>query len=185
MLGCTRTRRENDVIRGEKVFLSALGIDDVRPLYMWANDRDLATLSRPYAPIHWDDHVEWFENQRRDKTGRILGIRLTNGEKLIGFCKLIGIHPIHRSAEMQMKIGREEYRSKGYGSEALKLLLDFAWNDLALRRVSCCVYADNDRAIKAYEKVGFEREGLMRKAVFVDGKTKDLVVMGILNPAGS
>ena len=81
---------------------------------------------------------------------------------------------------MQIKIGKKQQLSKGYGSEALKLLLKYAWDDLKLHRVFCYVFGDNSRAIKCYKKQGFSIEGAMKEAAFINGRYKDIIIMAIL-----
>ncbi|OGQ46671.1 MAG: hypothetical protein A3H42_04230 [Deltaproteobacteria bacterium RIFCSPLOWO2_02_FULL_46_8] len=164
----------------ERVLLTALRDDDLEVLFQWVNDPALVRFSASYKPVHWKNHVEWFDSLEEKDTTIIFGIRPIGDKKLIGFCKLVNMHRVCRSAEMQIKIGDRAYLSQGYGSEALGLLLRFAWDDLNLHRVYCYVFADNERAIKLYEKFGFLREGVMREAAFIDGEYKDIIIMGIL-----
>ncbi|HET6900811.1 MAG TPA: GNAT family protein, partial [Vicinamibacteria bacterium] len=110
----------------------------------------------------------------------VFGIRLRETDRLIGTCQLLHINRVHRTAELQIRIGDAAERGRGYGTEAVALLVGFAFKDLNLHRVSLQVFATNARAIHAYEKAGFVREGVLRQAAHVDGGYVDLVVMGIL-----
>ena len=94
--------------------------------------------------------------------------------RLIGSCQLHGIHPVHRSAELQIRIGEAGERGRGHGTEAVTLLVDFAFRDLNLRRVALHVLATNERALKMYERIGFVREGVLREAAHVDGEYVDV-----------
>lgn len=69
---------------------------------------------------------------------------------------------------------------KGFGSEAMHLLLEFAFNEVNMRRVSLTVFEYNPRAIRSYEKVGFRHEGRLRGRLMREGKRWDMLVMGIL-----
>jgi len=83
-------------------------------------------------------------------------------------------------AELQIRIGDAADRGRGVGSEAVGLLLRFAFDDLNLQRVQLHVFADNAAAIRVYEKAGFVREGVLRQAAHIGGKYVDVVLMGIL-----
>jgi RimJ/RimL family protein N-acetyltransferase len=90
---------------------------------------------------------------------------------------------VHRCAEFGIRIGSEANRGKGYGKEATALALSFCWNHLNLNRVQLIVFGHNARAARVYAAAGFEREGLLRRAAFVDGAWVDLVIMAVLRPA--
>jgi RimJ/RimL family protein N-acetyltransferase len=92
---------------------------------------------------------------------------------------------IHRSTSLGIRIGRELDRGLGYGKKALGLALNFCWNHLNLNRVQLTVLKPNQRAVKAYVAVGFKKEGIMRKAAYIDGERIDLVLMAALRPSRS
>ena len=154
--------------------------DDLPLLFNWINDRDLVVLSAPYRPIDGPRHESWFESMLKRDDVHLFGIRHLESGRLIGSCQLLGVHPVHRHAELQVRIGEPEARGRGYGTQALELLVRFGFVDLHLHRISLQVFADNAVAIRTYEKVGFRREGVLRDAAYVDGKYVDVVTMGIL-----
>jgi RimJ/RimL family protein N-acetyltransferase len=84
-----------------------------------------------------------------------------------------------------IRIGEESDRGRGFGRDALRIAVDYCWNHLNLSRLGLTVFANNERAIKLYESLGFDREGLLRDAVFIDGSWLDVVVMGRLHPSRS
>lgn len=90
------------------------------------------------------------------------------------------INTIHRSVELQIRLGDISKRGLGYGTKATNLLLNFAFNDLNLYRVYLHVLSSNLIAIRLYKKVGFVHEGTLRKAAFINGNYLDLLMMGIL-----
>lgn len=168
------------MLKGRRVALTALVDDDRDALFEWISDRSTMILSSSYRPVSVEEHREWFRSvQRRDDT-RIFAIRLLENGRLIGVCQVTAIHPVHRTADLQIRIGPPERRHQGFGSEALELLLGFAFRDLNLHRVQLHVAATNAAAIAAYEKVGFVIEGTQREAAFIDGSYVDLVMMGLL-----
>lgn len=153
---------------------------DIPILWKWVNHRQDVLLNAPYKPISHKQHQEWFETILASSEVVIFGIRLKNTQKLIGTCQLHSINYIHRSAELQIRVGEPAYRGNGHGTEAIGLLLDFAFKDLNLQRVYLHVFKDNETALRSYKKIGFVREGLLRKAAHINGAYIDVVIMGIL-----
>ncbi len=168
------------MLKAEHVLLTPLSNDDISILFNWINDRELVLYNASYKPIHEKQHREWFEIVQQRKDMIIFCIRLIETDKLIGTCQLHSIHNINRNAELQIRIGDISEQGKGYGTEAVCLLLKFAFKDLNLHRVYLHVFHNNLPAIRAYEKAGFVREGLLRKHTFIDGHYVDVVVMGVV-----
>jgi diamine N-acetyltransferase len=171
------------------IALTPLCESDLPILYAWINDRDHVLLNKPYAPVHENQHREWFEAIQRCSNVVVFGIRAlenaespqgSTGGRLIGSCQLHDINYVHRSAELQIRIGDASAQGKGYGTEAVRFLLRFAFRDLNLHRVYLHVFATNERAIHLYEKVGFVREGVLRQMAHIDGQYVDALVMAIL-----
>jgi RimJ/RimL family protein N-acetyltransferase len=84
---------------------------------------------------------------------------------------------VHRSAELQIRIGDASARGRGLGSEAVRLLVEFGFRDLNLHRIWLRVFRSNTRALRTYAAAGFVKEGIMRDAAFIDGRFVDVVVM--------
>ena len=167
-------------VRGKHVALTPLSTGDLPVMFSWINDRSEVLWNAPYRPVTELQHSEWFETIQRRKDTAIFGIRLLDSQRLIGSCQLHSINEIHRSAELQIRLGESEGRGHGYGTEAVQLLLDFAFKDLNLRRVHVYVLGTNGRALRLYEKVGFVREGTLREAAHIDGRYVDIALLGIL-----
>ncbi|MBW3570226.1 MAG: GNAT family N-acetyltransferase [Gemmatimonadetes bacterium] len=160
--------------------LAPLRAEDSATLYEWINDRELVIQNGAYRPVTDAAHRAWFESVRGRADMVIFGIRRVEGDRLIGSCQLHSIHPVHRSAELQIRIGQGEQRGKGFGTHAVRLLLHFAFRDLNLNRVYLHVFDSNAAAIRAYEKAGMVHEGVLRQAAFIDGGYRDVRVMSIL-----
>ena len=97
----------------------------------------------------------------------------------IGDIGLLGIHP-HARAELSIKLGDKAYWSRGYGGDAIRCLLGFAFGELSLRRVTLIADADNARGIRCYENSGFRHEGVLRAHRLRYGKPIDMVAMAVL-----
>ncbi len=162
----------------------------------------LAPLSPAHAEVdaRWNADAEvrhWLhrsedgpELRTRDAIERKIGEVLADPYELrfvietlegqpIGDVGLIGIHP-HGRAELSIKIGEQSHWSGGYGTDAIRTLLGFAFGELHLRRVTLIADADNARGIRCYEKCGFRHEGLLRAHRLRYGKPLDMVAMAVL-----
>ena len=123
---------------------------------------------------------EYIERLYKDDRNTNLGIVLKEDDKLIGATGLEDISFPHRNAEMGIVIGNKDCWSKGYGTEALNLMMGYGFDQLNLHKIFLRVFCYNPRAIRAYEKVGFKREAVLREYAYMDGEYCDEYVMGIL-----
>ncbi len=154
--------------------------DDMGALYLWFNDVDAAKLDFPYVPVDGIAFKAWVEKQGRSDGEYLFAIRRLHELTLIGYGLIRNVHPIHRSAEIGIRIGRETDRGKGYGASALRLLTDYVFDPLNLNRLSLSVRTDNLRAIAAYHRAGFVQEGVLRQANYLNGSWVDMTIMSIL-----
>lgn len=166
-----------------KVELRAPQREDSALLFRWINDRALVSLSAPFRVIGRMEHEAWFAGicQGTAATAFFMIDRVEDG-LTIGSCRL-NVHALHRSAELQIRIGVQDAQGNGCGSEAVRKLVSFGFETLGLHRVGLQVFATNLRAVRAYEKAGFEQEGRLREAACIDGRFVDILCMGILNGA--
>ena len=171
------------MLLGKRISLGPIVPVDFPSLFCWANDLDAMRYDAAYRPMDFVTHTQWCENIGRDATAVVFAIRKLDEPSIIGYVRISNISPVHRSADFGIRIGTEANRGQGYGKEATALALDFCWKHLNLNRVQLIVFNHNTRATRAYEAAGFEREGLLRQAVFINGEWVDIVPMGILRPA--
>jgi RimJ/RimL family protein N-acetyltransferase len=168
------------MLRANDVFLGPLEPGDSDRFFRWINEREDVLHSAPYRPVSRDAHDAWFQAVQQRSDTAIFSIRLVESERLIGYCQLVDIHAVHRSAELRIRIGEKGLRGQGYGSQALELLLRFGFYDLNLHRIWLHVFAGNDRAYRVYRKLGFTDEGLLREAAFLDGRYESIRLMALL-----
>ncbi len=100
--------------------------------------------------------------------------------KIIGEIALEDIKPFCSNVFVGISIGEEALWGKGFGSDAMQIILRYAFSFLNVHRVSLTVFDYNSRAIRSYEKVGFQHEGKLKDWLNRDGKRWDLHFMGIL-----
>ncbi len=126
-----------------------------------------AQADREWIEAHWNEMI-------------MFGIHDASNDRLIGSIELLDFSWSSGDAEVGIGIGESAYQGKGYGTEAMQILLRYAFEELGLHRVSLSVFEYNTRGIRSYEKAGFQQEGRIRQYVFREGKTWDLLIMGIL-----
>ena len=166
-------------IVGEKVYLSPINCDDYLKYVEWLNDLDIAKYINHYTNIlSITGEKEYLEKASCEK----YNYAIIDKEKdlLLGNISLMNINDINRTAELGIFIGDKNYHSRGYGSEAIMLLLDYAFNYVNLNNIMLKVFSYNKRAIKAYEKCGFKTFGIWKESHYFDGKYHDEIFMNIL-----
>lgn len=163
-----------------RVALTPITRADGPTLFRWINDRDLVRFNSAYQPVHEPTHRAWLDGLARRTDLVAFAIRLRRTGRLIGVCQLTAISRSHRTADLQIRLGDAAARGRGYGGEAVRLLLDHAFHDLNLHRVGLQVFATNRAAIRTYERAGFRHEGTLREAAFIGGEYVDVRLMGIL-----
>ena len=154
--------------------------EDSSLLFEWINNHDLVVFNAPFRPISEVEHRAWFGSISERKNLAFFMIEHVETATAIGSCQLLNIHPVHRSADLQIRIGCAGFQNQGVGSEAVRQLVGFGFSELQLHRIALHVFATNQRAIRAYEKNGFVREGLLRQAACIDGQWLDVICMAKL-----
>jgi RimJ/RimL family protein N-acetyltransferase len=137
-------------------------------------DRTPETRARVAARLQ-----QWAEARRRGDLTVPFGVRTKDGRR-IGFVGITALHPAHRLALLGARIGEPEYWGGGYGTDALLLLVDYAFDGLDLRKVWLVTTSINVRAMRQMDKVGFALEGLQRGATYADGAWHDDLFYGML-----
>lgn len=170
------------VLVGELVALGPAHRGLIPLLWKWENDLELSLLTgdpaRPLTPEGIEAVYERFSKAGPDHTGFAVYERATL--RPIGTAGLSSINAAHRTAELGIGIGERDCWGKGYGTEATRLLLDYAFTMLGLNNVMLRVFSYNERAIRAYEKAGFREIGRRREAQRVGDRAYDVIFMDCL-----
>ena len=166
---------------GQRIYLSPIDPADAELYAKWMNDIGVTRwLGTAGSVTSMPAEYAWLENNTRDPHNYQFAIVLRDEQRLIGGIGLMDLHQIFRTATLCLYIGEEADRSKGYGAEAIRLLLDFGFDWLGLHNIDLTVYSDNHRAIACYEKVGFREYGRRRESIFAGGQWVDSVMMEVL-----
>jgi RimJ/RimL family protein N-acetyltransferase len=170
------------MLRGEKVTLRAVEREDVEVLWRFWNDLEveLAEGGDPPLPVSLQRLRERFDREAREGTPDKINFVIEADDVCIGQCGLFHFDVAARHCELGIGIGEKDYWGRGYGREAVKLLLDYAFRVRNFRRVWLEVHAANERAIRAYRACGFVEEGRMREHVWLAGRYVDNVIMGVM-----
>ena len=170
------------MLKGKNVILRAIGRDDLPRLVEFGNDLEVYALSGYHAwkPSSLASREAEFDKkiqQPDDAVGFVIEVEGV----VIGDCGLSHFNRVHGNCMLGISIGDKDYWGKGYGEEAMTLLLDYAFDHLNLHRVHLGVFSTNPRAQRLYRKLGFVDEGVDREAVFKDGSYIDNIRMSILD----
>ncbi len=174
------------MLKSKRVALRAIERDDTLAVHAINNDVDVElagggdppwpqSLARAYADF---DRRAGEGGRDGNRDGVTFGIEADG--QLIGFCGLNNRDPFASTAELGITIGDKSYWGRGYGREAIGLLVAYGFSKLNLRRVYLRVHGRNERAIRAYRSCGFVEEGRLRQHVWSDGAYDDLIYMGVM-----
>jgi RimJ/RimL family protein N-acetyltransferase len=169
------------MIAGKLTILRAIERNDIRQLWEWMQDEEtMRYRDYPAPPASMAEACRQYEESLADKKENLrLAIAIPDDE-LIGEIALRNIDRRCGLADFTIAIGNKDYWGKGYGTDATWALMHYAFQQLNLRRITLYVHDFNRRAIRAYEKCGFRKEGVMRDAHYMDGTYSDVVMMGLL-----
>jgi len=174
------------ILQSDLTVLRSLEERDVPLLARWLlNPQNKQWLQLSEDPMEYCNEASVRERFRAMKDNRnieLWRIETKQGQP-IGQIEIVDIRELHKRAEMHMCIGETMLQGKGLGSDALRRLITHAFETLKLRRIHCIVDADNGRAIRCYEKAGFEREGLLRQHRLRHGEPVDMLAMGVVRKA--
>jgi RimJ/RimL family protein N-acetyltransferase len=170
-------------IEGELVALGPLRREHI-PIYLrWINDFGTTRmLGLPPRPMTLEQETAWYERAAVDdaRVGFTIYERATG--RAVGNCGLHEVDPPNRRTMVGIMIGEPDARGRGYGTEAMRLLLDYAFTVLGLHSVMLTVFEYNHAGRRCYEKVGFREMGRRRQSRWYLGRLWDEIHMDILEP---
>lgn len=168
------------MIRGEKVSLRALEEEDLEDCWRWINRWEVIRHMLMRYPVSRLAERAFIERATKPQPNdKVFAINTAEG-LYIGNCGLHHISWEDRRATFGIFIGETAQWGKGYGTDATRTLVRYGFEEMNLNRIGLKVFADNERAIRCYERVGFVREGALRQYRYREGAYVDSVVMSIL-----
>ena len=166
---------------GKRVYLRPLEREDAALLVPWLCEPQVTQmLGAVFIPADIQAEADLIERLYQEGHDYLLGIVLQDTDHLIGVTEIHHLDLHHRQASFGIVIGDIQEWGKGYGAEVTALLCEYAFSGLDMNRVWLHVDEHNDRAIRAYEKLGFQREGLLRQDRYTEAGYRNTVVMAVL-----
>lgn len=174
----------NNLLKGNNIRLTSLKEEDLSIFESWYNDIGFLRLYDMIAafPRSKSELSEMLKEIRESQDRYIFAIRTIQDNNFIGVTGFENILWNNGTAMIYIGIGNNSYRGKGIGKEALKLTMEFGFEELNLHRIGLNVLSYNKPALKLYESLGFEKEGTYREFIHRDGKRYDMHLYGILRP---
>jgi RimJ/RimL family protein N-acetyltransferase len=171
------------MLRGDRVTLRAIERSDTRTFWAYNNDLELELLSslQPPSPVPLAWSEARFDRRIESSTSMDdLWFAIEVDGRVIGACGLGWFQKTAGTCVMGIRIGERTHWGRGYGREAVALLLGYGFRRLGLHRVWLTVIETNERAIRSYLACGFTQEAVLRRHLWVDGALRNEVLMGIL-----
>lgn len=167
-------------LESDRIYLSPASVDDVEIYTRWMNSFDvtdkIGSSNSLFSLLSEKEYLE----RKIDENNKSFSIIKKEDDSLLGNCSIFDINYLHQTATLGIFIGEDNERNKGYGSEAIRLLLDFGFNYLNLNNIMLKVFSFNEKAISCYEKIGFKKIGRKREAYYLNNQRYDEIYMDIL-----
>lgn len=162
-----------------RVILRPVMAEDTDLLVTWRNNPLILDTVFDPRPVTREQHLAWYNSLQATDTRIEFIIQLATTRKPIGRIGLTNIDYRNQKAEYSISLGDANEWGKGYGEEASYLLLNFGFRQLNLHKIYLKVFAENQRAVKLYYKLGFQLEGTLHEEIFKNGHFHDLLYMSI------
>ena len=161
------------MLRKGNILLRPISINDTEFILELRNDLEIASNFFSDPPVYDYEHLKWLNNHPKD----IDLIIEYDGEK-VGRIRLTNVDYRNQKAEYGIVL-KKEYRRKGIAKTASRLLIDYVFNNLPIRKIYLHVFEDNNAAIGLYKKLGFKVEGVFKEEIFKSGSWKNVLRMAL------
>lgn len=168
--------------QGNLVRLREYRKEDIPQALKYFNDAEVKRNTMPGIPYLYtlEDEKKWYEANSASNDTYTFAIERLEDNKYIGGCGVNEIDWKNSKVVVGIAIGDREFWNKGYGSDAMQILIEFIFEQMNINKIKLNVYSFNQRAIRCYEKCGFKREGVLREELYRDGRYYDEIAMGLL-----
>lgn len=174
-------RRIPDMITGDLVALRPIEPEDADTFWRWHRDPDVTRwLAHDYEESLAQIRNRFTARPVNSYSSAAFAVEALADNTLIGAATLRDATPETALAELDVYLGEERYRGHGYGTDAMRTICRYGFEDMRLHSIRLWVVADNDAAIRTYQKVGFRTDGRARDAFRRDGRYRDMLLMSLL-----
>lgn len=164
------------LIYGEKIVLRVVEEADNAMLLSLINDPDTEMmLGGSSWPVSEAEQLKWFEHQERSRDVLRCIVALQENEKAIGTIILSDIDQKNAIGHIHIKMSKDGGRGKGYGTDAVNTMVQYAFEELRLNCIYANILSYNEASIKLFERCGFKRDGVLRQRVFKKGRFVDML----------
>ncbi len=164
-----------------RIYLRAFEPEDYKLLHKWRNDVEIGHyFSGTFRYTSTLNEQKWVESKIFDKENVNCMICIKESDEPIGCVFLNSIDYLNKSGHCPTFMGAREHWGKGYATEARVLILKHAFHDKGLERIWAHVHEDNIGSLRMHEKCNYKKEGILRRASYVNGGYKNYVVLSIL-----
>lgn len=169
------------VLSSKRIYLRTIELDDLNTNYLnWLNCEEVNSyLETRFQPQSSQSIREYWERLNKDQNSHWLGICLHESQQHIGNIKLGPINWIHRRADISLFIGEKKCWGLGYATESIKLIKDWSFANLGLEKLTAGMYECNKASTRAFEKNGFEIEGILKDEAYFKGNRVNIIRMGL------
>ena len=169
----------NPILIGERIYFRPLELSDIDNGWQaWINDKNTNEHLNGVYPVNKDELIEYYKNASPPNTVMFAICDKTDNQ-YIGNARLGSIDWLNRRCTYGRMIGIDKYRGKGYGTEALILLIKYGFLTLGMNRIYSGAIISNEASLKSNEKVGFVKEGVERQSLWKNGKFVDVIALAM------
>lgn len=173
---------QNERITGDRIYLRPITEADTPLIIRWRNSEGVRPFFIYQKPFTEEGHKQWLKTMIESGNGYQFIICSKADDTPIGSTYLRDYDKECKKAEYGMFIGEPDWKGKGIGTEALKLTIQFAFEDIHLHKVFSRIFSDNQSSIQSVLRGGFEEEAYLKDEVFVNGTYRDIVLLAKINP---
>ena len=170
----------NPFLIGERLYLRPARDEDIDSICRGENDPRVRETLFLALPSETENTRKKIADWQKSEKAIVFSILQKSDDCFIGQTAFFRIDYISRAAVFYLAILDPDHWSKGYGSESTEMMVQYAFDTLNLNRIQLHVFADNQAAIRIYQKEGFLKEGILRQAMYHHGEYCDFWVMGLL-----
>jgi len=170
------------ILDGDLVRLREYHKEDLPLAWKYVNDWEVRKFLNPGISLPWkfEEEEKWYEElSSKNEKNYSFAIERKSDNQYIGGCGINDLDWKNSVATVGIFLGKA-FLSHGYGTDAMRILVNFIFSEMNIHKILLRVFAFNERAIKSYQKVGFKIEGTLRSQIFREGKYHDEILMGVL-----
>lgn len=163
------------------LILRPITLEDTDNILTWRNKPSVKKFFIHQKDISRKEHINWMKT--KVDTGDVIQFIIIEKQNAhpIGSVYLQNIDLLNKKAEFGIFIGEDHLTNRGFGAAAAECMIKYAFDKMELHKLYLRVYEDNSRAISSYLKAGFKKEAVLKDDVYIDGKYRNIVLMGVLN----